>query len=70
MPMFDFRCEACGHIFEELVSSSSQTPECPKCQSSKVARLLSRFSVRTGTSGGGSVPPVGGGHKHSCNSFG
>ncbi len=69
MPMFDFRCDACGHVFEELVTSSAQVPECPKCHSSKVARLLSRFAVRTGGTTT-AAPASGGGRKHSCNSFG
>lgn len=68
MPLFDFRCQTCGHVFEELVSSSSAPPRCPKCQSDNVARLLSRFAIRSGSSS--SPTPSGSGHNHSCNSFG
>ena len=40
MPIYEYRCEACGHEFEALVRSSD-TPVCEKCASPKLARLLS-----------------------------
>lgn len=38
MRIFDFDCAACGENFEALVGSEVQTPPCPKCGSSEVAR--------------------------------
>lgn len=41
MPMFDFRCEDCGHEFEELESRDETIhPHCPKCEG-QTKRLLS-----------------------------
>jgi len=68
MPMFDFRCQDCGHVFEELVSNSAAPPPCPKCESTKTLRMLSKFSVKTGGGGGSTSsysPP-----KSNCTSFG
>lgn len=32
MPLFDFACTVCGHVFEELRKSTDQTPvHCPRC---------------------------------------
>ena len=49
MPLFDFRCRACGDAFEALVRPPA-VPACPACGSSELERLLSgfSFSVRSG----------------------
>jgi putative FmdB family regulatory protein len=54
MPLFEYRCGACGREFEKLVLSPSQAPEmaCPACESREVERLFSTFGVG---SGGGSA---------------
>ncbi len=41
MPIFEYRCGACGETFEELVRGSSETVTCPVCASSQVTKLLS-----------------------------
>ena len=48
MPLFDFRCRACGHEFEALVRTGS-TPACPACAAEDLERLMSSFafSVRS-----------------------
>jgi putative FmdB family regulatory protein len=46
VPLYDFRCEDCGHQFEALVRGNTQ-PECPSCHSGRLERLLSLFSVNT-----------------------
>lgn len=53
MPMYEYRCDACGRTFEELRSSSEAdtTIECPSCQSLRTARQLSRFASGAGSSG-------------------
>ncbi|MGH9804462.1 MAG: FmdB family zinc ribbon protein [Candidatus Acidiferrales bacterium] len=44
MPIFEYRCQACGHQFEKLVSRNRQ-PACPACQSDSLEQLLSLFAV-------------------------
>lgn len=31
MPMYAFRCKACGHEFDEFVPRVGQKAPCPKC---------------------------------------
>ena len=58
MPIYEYRCRACGRGFERLVTGDSPVA-CPGCQSGEVSRLLSMFGVRSGSPG---VPmPAGGG---------
>jgi putative FmdB family regulatory protein len=40
MPIYEYKCRACGHQFETLVRTSS-TPDCPSCQSVDLERVLS-----------------------------
>ena len=49
MPLFDFRCRACGEEFEALVRPPTP-PACPACAATDLERLLSgfSFSVRSG----------------------
>ena len=53
MPMYEYRCDACGRTFEELRSSNEAdaTIECPSCQSPRTGRQLSRFASGAGSSG-------------------
>lgn len=46
MPLYEYRCEACGHRFEMLqrMGASSQGVSCPKCGSLEVTRLVSTFA--------------------------
>jgi putative FmdB family regulatory protein len=44
MPIYEYRCTACGHKFERLVRRGD-TPECPSCQSRDLERLLSHVAV-------------------------
>ncbi len=49
MPIYEFECEACGEVFEELVFGSPEGIKCPKCKSEKVKRLMSAFGFRSGS---------------------
>jgi len=41
MPTYDYRCEACGHEFEEFQSiSAGALRKCPKCKKLKLKRLI------------------------------
>jgi len=45
MPVFEFRCRACGKKFSTLVGVTSEADEeqCPHCGSQSVTKLVSRF---------------------------
>jgi putative FmdB family regulatory protein len=47
MPIYEYRCQACGAEFEELTRSSNDADAvpCKKCNSRRVTRLLSAFAV-------------------------
>ena len=51
MPVYEYRCRACGNIFSALVASSN-TPEkdiiCPCCKERQAEKLLSMKSAVIG----------------------
>ena len=46
MPIYEFKCISCGHVFEALVRSSDPDAslECPACSGRSLDRLLSTFA--------------------------
>jgi len=57
MPIYEYRCDACGGQFEKLVRSSSPAVACPGCGDEKVERQYSTFAAKMGsTSAKGSGP--------------
>ena len=56
MPLFEYRCESCGHRFEQL-TRAGVAPSCPKCQGEQLEKQLSTFAV--------SVQGVVGGLEHA-----
>lgn len=42
MPLYEFSCIDCSHVFEDLRSFKDQNPNCPKCDG-KTKKLISRF---------------------------
>jgi putative FmdB family regulatory protein len=41
MPTYEYKCFACGHVFEQFQSITAQPiKRCPQCGKSKVKRLL------------------------------
>ncbi|MCP4143824.1 MAG: zinc ribbon domain-containing protein [bacterium] len=47
MPMYEFKCDKCNHVFEELLTSNElqkEIPECPECGSKKTKKQVSSFS--------------------------
>ncbi len=44
MPIFEYKCSKCSAVFELLVRGSEK-PECPKCKSKRVKKLVSSFGV-------------------------
>lgn len=51
MPIYEYRCEDCGHQFEKIRSFSKKDEkiECPICGKENTERVLSVFS--SGSSG-------------------
>jgi putative FmdB family regulatory protein len=47
MPIYEYRCEDCGKISEFLIIKTRETfvPQCKRCKSKKMARVLSRVRV-------------------------
>jgi putative FmdB family regulatory protein len=47
MPLYEFECNKCGVLFEELTGIGTGDSEvvCPMCGSKKVRKLLSTFSA-------------------------
>ncbi|TAK19033.1 MAG: zinc ribbon domain-containing protein [Acidobacteria bacterium] len=51
MPLFDFRCRACGHTFEALVRVNADgggfppPSDCPACGAAELERLPSLFAA-------------------------
>lgn len=63
MPIYEYRCQACGTHFEKLVRSTV-TPlvvQCPQCGSQDCKKALSMFGMSGGTSvgAGASCAPSG-----------
>jgi putative FmdB family regulatory protein len=56
MPLFEYRCESCGHRFEQL-TRAGVAPACPKCQGEQLEKQLSTFAVSVqGSSPGTGIP--------------
>ncbi|MFN2198638.1 MAG: FmdB family zinc ribbon protein [Anaerolineales bacterium] len=47
MPLYEFECQNCGELFEELVRSSNwEGLLCPACQSEQIRKKVSSFASR------------------------
>lgn len=57
MPIYEFRCPACGKRFEKLCALGEDTKSisCPDCGTAGPQRLLSTFAAR-----GTDIGPAGG----------
>ncbi|MEW6033615.1 MAG: zinc ribbon domain-containing protein [Chloroflexota bacterium] len=52
MPLYEYRCSACGHRFESLAKSSNEpAPRCSRCGSKEVKRMVAGFSTGRGSCG-------------------
>jgi putative FmdB family regulatory protein len=53
MPIFEYRCQACGHVFEQFTqrANTAGPPACPACGKRGVERVPSVFSGRASESG-------------------
>lgn len=74
MPIYEFRCDGCGHQFELLTMRSDDLvePKCPECQSPQISRLMSAGSAVVSGSSSSAGPTVQSndcGSKGSCASI-
>ena len=66
MPMYEYRCQECGKLYEQLrrMSEADTNLQCPHCGSQKVERQFSACAFSGfssgGSSGGGGCTPRGG----------
>ena len=62
MPIYEFRCSSCDHLFEELIFRKSEIQElvCPRCEATQVNQQMSTFASTTESRSCGGTPPPGG----------
>jgi putative FmdB family regulatory protein len=49
MPIFEYKCQRCGHVMEVLQKGRNATKQtCEKCGGSDMKKLLSGFAVGQG----------------------
>jgi putative FmdB family regulatory protein len=47
MPVYEYECRACGHLFEEWQKiTDGPVKTCPKCKKKKVDRLISQTAFQ------------------------
>lgn len=58
MPIYEYKCEKCNHLFERLVFKGDKKDiNCPKCgDSKKVKKLISSGSFMSGSGAGACGP--------------
>jgi putative FmdB family regulatory protein len=68
MPLYEYRCQTCGHEFEKMVrfSEAALNPVCPSCESEKTAKKISMFAAY----GGGTAAATATSAGSSCGSSG
>jgi putative FmdB family regulatory protein len=52
MPLYEYRCDGCGHVFETLMGFSEKDTDvaCPKCGRKKAEKLMSACRMAKGAS--------------------
>lgn len=41
MPIYEYRCGSCAHVFEKLMRLGAEAPDCPECAHTEVQKLVS-----------------------------
>ncbi|MEI7671968.1 MAG: zinc ribbon domain-containing protein [Deltaproteobacteria bacterium] len=47
MPIYEFECAACGHLFEQIMKVGEATPACPACGLMETKKLVVSFRTNT-----------------------
>jgi putative FmdB family regulatory protein len=66
MPLYEYQCEPCDHIFETLIRSSGDVAHCPKCSSVDVTKLLSVPATAHNGHGRAGDLPISSGSGFGC----
>lgn len=48
MPIYEYKCNACGHEFEELCFVPDEKPKCPKCNNLNTQKKISVSVLQSG----------------------
>ncbi len=57
MPLYEYRCQPCDQGFEALVRTPTDSPSCPSCGRTEVAKQFSvPAAAHVGGARGGSLP--------------
>jgi len=50
MPIYEYRCPNCGHVFDQFqpMSADNSDVKCPKCGTPRPERLFSAFAMSGG----------------------
>jgi putative FmdB family regulatory protein len=49
MPIFEYRCQSCGNLFEKIVYGAA-VASCPSCGGADLEKLISSFAVSSASS--------------------
>ncbi len=53
MPIYEYRCEKCGHQFDYFARTQSDKPQkCEKCGAEQLSKQFSSFAAVSGSSAG------------------
>jgi len=75
VPIYEFRCQKCGHRFEKLcaMGEDGKNLKCPECGTSKPNRIMSAFRAKGGgkeENSGGATSGCGSCTSSNCSSCG
>jgi putative FmdB family regulatory protein len=72
MPIYEFRCQACGRVFEHLALRQGEKgqAQCPGCGGEELARVMSACSSVVEGGSGSAGQPAGGVESRSCGDSG